>query len=51
MLIGTACIAFIIGIVKGSVTFDSKDFMVLAAAGATFYFAYKGSDNQPFAGK
>lgn len=39
LLVFTACVAFLLRIL------DSKDFMVLTMAAASFYFAYKGTDN------
>lgn len=30
---------------------DPKDFMILASMAFSFYFANKGDNNQPFAGK
>ena len=41
----TACIGFWFG------KLVSKDFMVLAMAAFTFYFANKGETTQPYAGK
>lgn len=55
LLMATACIAFVIGIIKGTTQMESKDFMVLASGAAAFYFSYKGSgsseEDKPYAGK
>jgi hypothetical protein len=43
------CVATIAGLFTGKI--DPKDFMVLASMAFTFYFANKGDQNAPFAGK
>lgn len=49
---GTACIAFLIGVWNGTVILDNKDFMILAAGGAAFFFGYNPpkSDDPNFVG-
>jgi|GEM_PF-1938898 len=47
----TACIAFLIGVARGTVTMDTKDFMVLAIAASSFYFSNKGSQENNYLGK
>lgn len=42
-------IATIVGMFYGRI--DAKDFMILASMAFSFYFANKGENNQPFAGK
>ena len=42
-------IATIVGMFMGRI--DAKDFLVLVSMAFTFYFANKGENNQPFAGK
>jgi hypothetical protein len=42
-------IATITGMFYGRI--DAKDFMILASMAFSFYFANKGENNQPFAGK
>ncbi len=42
-------IATIIGMFIGRI--DAKDFLVLVSMAFTFYFANKGDNSQPFAGK
>ena len=57
ILVVTACVAFGYSVYVGKTVLESKDFMVLLMAAASFYFAYKGSDSSgtgttpPFAGK
>lgn len=46
MLAFTACAAFMYGIVKGSVTLETTDFMLLATGAFSFYFANKGDGGQ-----
>lgn len=41
--------AVVAGMFAGKV--DPKDFMILAAMAFSFYFANKGENGQPFAGK
>lgn len=45
MLATSACVGFFLKLL------DPKDFMVLAMAAFSFYFANKGDNTQPFAGK
>lgn len=47
----TLCIVFIFEVVAGRITMDPKDFVALTMMAFTFYFANKGDDNKPFAGK
>jgi len=42
-------VATVIGMFYGKI--DAKDFMVLASMAFSFYFANKGENSQPFAGK
>ena len=42
MLAFTACSAFMYGIVRGAITLETKDFMLLATSAFSFYFANKG---------
>ncbi len=42
-------VATIVGMFMGRI--DAKDFLVLVSMAFTFYFANKGENNQPFAGK
>jgi hypothetical protein len=42
-------VATIAGMFMGRI--DAKDFLVLVSMAFTFYFANKGENNQPFAGK
>ena len=42
-------IATIVGMFIGKI--DAKDFLVLVSMAFTFYFANKGENSQPFAGK
>lgn len=42
-------VATIIGMFIGRI--DAKDFLVLVSMAFTFYFANKGDNSQPFAGK
>lgn len=42
-------LATIIGMLIGKI--DAKDFLTLVSMAFTFYFANKGENNQPFAGK
>ena len=44
-LIFTVCVGFLWG------KLDPQEFMKIALAGATFYFANKGNSSEPFAGK
>ena len=44
VLIFTSCAGFLLG------RLEAKDFMVLAIAGSSFFFAYKGN-KQEYAGK
>jgi asparagine N-glycosylation enzyme membrane subunit Stt3 len=41
----SACAGFFLGLL------DPKDFMILAGMAFSFYFANKGDENQPYAGK
>ena len=51
-LMFTACVAFLYEVIRGFVILEPKDFMVLAAGAAAFYFAHKGDpSNSDFAGK
>ena len=43
----TSCIAYLYGVVTGKVTLETKDFMLLATAAFSFYFANKGETNPP----
>ena len=45
LLAVTASISFAAGLL------ESKDFMLLATGAFSFYFANKGSENLPYAGK
>lgn len=45
LLAVTACIGFAAGIL------EAKDFMLLATGAFSFYFANKGNENLPYAGK
>lgn len=45
MLAITACVCFFLG------KLESKDFMVLASMAFAFYFAHKGDQKLPYAGK
>lgn len=59
LLAVTACLAYLYGIVTGKVTLETKDFMLLATAAFSFYFANKGETTpaspdasiEPYAGK
>lgn len=57
MVIASMCTAFIIGIVRGTITLDTKDFAILVVAPIlTFYFSNKGDQpnnagSAPFLGK
>jgi len=42
-------VAVIVGMFYGRV--EAKDFMILASMAFSFYFANKGDNSQPFAGK
>ena len=42
-------VAVIVGMFYGRV--EAKDFMILASMAFSFYFANKGENNEPFAGK
>jgi hypothetical protein len=42
-------VAVIVGMFYGRV--EAKDFMILASMAFSFYFANKGENSQPFAGK
>ncbi|MBP9701404.1 MAG: hypothetical protein KBD47_00285 [Candidatus Pacebacteria bacterium] len=42
-------VAVVVGMFYGKV--DAKDFMILASMAFSFYFANKGENNEPFAGK
>ena len=42
-------IATIVGMLLGKI--DPKDFLTLVSMAFTFYFANKGDNSQPFAGK
>jgi hypothetical protein len=42
-------VATVVGMFYGKI--DAKDFMVLASMAFSFYFANKGENSQPFAGK
>lgn len=45
LLASSACVGFFMGIL------DPKDFMLLATASFSFYFAHKGSGDGQFGGK
>lgn len=51
LLAVTACISFLYGVFTGKIAFELKEFMVLAGMAFGFFFAYKGDDTKPFAGK
>lgn len=41
----TICLAFMIEVVKGTVTFEAKDFVPLVAMAFVFYFTKPASDS------
>jgi len=45
LIIVTVCAGFLIG------KLPIQEFMFVVSAATTFYFAYKGDNNQPYAGK
>jgi hypothetical protein len=47
----TICVSFGFEVMTGRVTLDPKDFLVLAGMAFTFFFAYKGNSDAPYAGK
>lgn len=47
----TISITYIYGVLTGKVVLDTKDFLIPAMAVMGFYFANKGDNNQPYAGK
>jgi len=47
----TLCVAFLFEVCVGRITLEAKDFIGLALMAFTFYFANKGDNTQPFAGK
>jgi len=57
MVISAMCTAFIIEIVRGTITLDTKDFLLIMVAPIlTFYFSNKGDQpptggGKPFLGK
>jgi hypothetical protein len=44
-------IAFLFDILTSKVILETKDFLVPAMAVLGYYFAYKGDNSQPYAGK
>lgn len=52
MLIATACASVLYEVIAGRVDITAENFMVLATAASSFYFAYKGNGKaEDFAGK